>query len=88
MQNESQEFREILLHLILGGGLAGLHDVAVDFFDQILTTVSDKIGDVIFGDVQGKHHRHGVVTEVVEPVVRDACTLDQLFKAVGDNVRA
>jgi hypothetical protein len=29
MQNESQEFREILLHLILNGGLAELHDVAV-----------------------------------------------------------
>jgi hypothetical protein len=29
MQNESQEFRKILLHLILNGGLAELHDVAV-----------------------------------------------------------
>ena len=29
MQNKSQEFCEILLHLILNGGLAELHDVAV-----------------------------------------------------------
>lgn len=62
--------------------------MAVDLIDHIFGFVPDEIGNVIFGDIQGQHDRDSVVAKVVEAVMRDTRALDQLLKAVADDVGA
>ena len=56
-----EHVRIIVVEKILHGGLFALHDVAVDEVDHVLGFMTDVVGNVFLGDIEGQHDRDGIV---------------------------